>query len=108
TITGAFTHFSTSSVVTLSNSGVTVGSIVSATPTSIVVPFTVANLSPEGPRTVTVTTGAESVTLFSGAPGAYNVQAGVPNVTGISPNVGVPNQTVHVTVSGIYTNWTPG
>ena len=106
TITGNFTHFSSSSVVTVSGTGVTVGAIVGTpTATSLQVPFTLANLSPAGARTVTVTTGTEVVTLFSSSPGAYTVLAGVPNITNISPNIGVPNSTVPVTISGIYTNW---
>jgi len=110
TITGNFTHFSTSSVVAVSGTGVTVGAIVGGTltPTSLQVPFTVANLSPAGARTVTVTTGTEVVSLNANAAGAYTVLAGIPNITQISPNIGVPNSTVPVTVTGIYTNWANG
>ena len=103
-LTGAFTHFSTSSVVTVSGSGVTVGTITSATATSITVPFTVTPGAAAGARTVYVTTLSENVSLGS----AFTVQAGVPNITSIAPNIGVPNSTVPVTISGIFTNWTSG
>ena len=97
-------------MVTVSGTGVTPGSVIlgTLTSTSLQIPFSVANLSPAGARTVTVTTGTEAVALSSGAPGAYTVLAGVPNITQISPNIGVPNSTVNVTVTGIYTNWVNG
>ncbi len=101
-LTGAFTHFTTSSVITLSGTGVTVGTITNATSTSITVPFTVTPGAAAGTRTVTVTTGAEQVSLGN----SFTVQAGVPNITSITPNIGVPNSTVPVVISGIFTNWT--
>jgi len=63
TITGTFTSFSNASVVTFGNSGVTASAPISATPTSITVNVSVAVAAVTGFTSITVTTGAQSVTL---------------------------------------------
>jgi len=62
TVAGINTHFSGASVVTLSGSGVTVGSPVVASTTSLTVSLGISIIAATGPRTLTVTTGAEVVT----------------------------------------------
>jgi hypothetical protein len=109
TITGQFTHFSSSSVVTFSGSGVSAGAIMGTpTNTSLTVPISVVNGSTAGTRTLTVTTGAEVAQLPSSASGAFTVVAGAPNILTISPNIGVPNSMVTVTITGINTTWVNG
>ncbi|HTA45517.1 MAG TPA: Ig-like domain-containing protein [Bryobacteraceae bacterium] len=107
TLTGQFTHFTAGSVVTISGTQVTAGAVLSTpapTSTQIVVPITVQAGASAGNRTITVTTGAEVVQLANG----FTVQAGVPNITQISPNIGVPNSVVPVTITGIFTSWVSG
>jgi large repetitive protein len=104
-IVGLFTHWTASSVISVSGTGVTVGN----PPTSpdnlnLFVSFSVAVGAPAGARTVTVTTGAEVVSL----PGAFTVLPGSPSLQSLSPNIGVPNSVVNVTFVGVFTNWVNG
>ena len=104
-LVGLFTHWSASSVVSVSGTGVTVGNPpTSPDATDISVNFQVALGAPAGPRTVTVTTGTEVVSL----PNAFTVQPGSPNVSGLTPNIGAPNSTVDVQLTGVFTNWSNG
>lgn len=106
TILGLFTHFTASSVISVSPAtGVTVGN----PPTSpdnftIHVNFTVSVGAPAGLRTVIVTTGAEVVSMSN----AFNVLPGSPNLSSLSPNIGVANSTVPVTFTGVFTHFTNG
>ena len=105
TLTGAFTHFSSSSLVTVSGVGVTVGSIVgSPTATSLQIPFTVTLGAAATARNVTVTTGGEVVTLNS----SFTVLPGTANISLVSPNIGVPNSTITMNFTGVFTNWVQG
>ncbi len=106
TILGLFTHFSAASVITVSPA---TGVTVSNPPTSpdnltLHVNFLVTVGAPAGPRTVTVTTGGEVVSL----PAAFNVLPGSPNLSSLSPNIGAPNSTVVVTFTGVFTHFTNG
>ncbi len=104
-IVGLFTHFSASSVVAISGTGVTIGNPpASPDALNLNVNFTVSVGAPAGLRTVTVTTGGEVVSL----PNAFNVLPGSPNLSGLSPNIGVPNSTVNVTLTGVFTHFTAG
>src|SRR5262249_11999133 len=102
TITGNFTHFSNSSVVTFSGSGVAAGAPTSATATSITVNVTIQANAAVGARDVIVTTGAEAVTLING----FTV-TGAPALLSITPNSGAqgtaPN---NVQVVGSNTHFT--
>jgi hypothetical protein len=103
-LSGAFTHFSNASVITVSGTGVNVGAIINATPLSIQVPFTVTAGALATLRSVQVQSpvgaGTETVAL-----NGFTVQPGVPNITQITPNIGVPNSTVPITFTGIFTTW---
>ena len=66
TITGSGTHFSMSSLVSFSGTGVTAGAPTAATATSVTVPVSIAANAPLGLRDVQVQTGAETVNLTSG------------------------------------------
>ena len=105
TITGLFTHFQSGvSTVSFSGTGVNVGAVTVNGPTQIQVPVTVTVGAPAGARTVTVATGAESVSKLS----AFTVLPGDPKITVINPNVGVPNSTVPVSITGEFTNFVNG
>lgn len=105
TVTGLYTHFQGGvSTVSFSGGGLTTGSVTVNGPTQLQVPVTVTLGATAGPRTVTVTTGSEVVVLTN----AFTVLPGLPAITIINPNVGVPNSTVNVTITGEFTNFVPG
>jgi Bacterial Ig-like domain len=105
TITGAFTHFTNAvSQVSFSGSGVTVGAVTVNGPTQIQVPVTVNFGATPGARTVSVTTNSEVVSLNS----AFTVQSGLPTISILAPNVGVPNSTLNVAITGQFTNFVNG
>ena len=102
TITGNFTHFSSSSVVTFANGAVTAGVPTAATATSITVPVSITAASTLGATNVTVTTGAEVVTLANG----FTVTAGTPVITQVNPNTGQQGASnVPVTITGSFTHF---
>jgi hypothetical protein len=104
-ILGLFTHFSASSVVSISGTGVTIGNPPNAPDNlTLNVNFTVSTGAPAGLRNVTVTTGSEVVTLSN----AFNVLLGTPNLSQLTPNIGVPNSTVNVSFTGVFTHFTNG
>ena len=105
TITGLFTHFQSGvSTVSFSGTGVTAGTPTVNGPTQLQVSVTITAGAPDGARTVTVTTGSESVSKLS----AFTVLASPPQISVINPNVGVPNSTVPVTVTGAFTHFVNG
>ncbi len=101
-INGNFTHFSPSSVVTFSGSGITAGAVQFNGITQLSVPVTVAQGAAPGSYTVTVTTGSEVAV----GTGLFTVQPGAATVS-ISPNVGNPGTTPIVTITGTNTHFDP-
>ncbi len=105
TITGNFTHFSGSSVVTFSGTGVTAGAPTAATATSVTVTVTVAGNAPLGAQGVQVVTGGETVSLAS----AFTVTNGTPVLTLVNPNTGQQGQqSESVNLTGQFTHWVQG
>jgi len=105
TITGSFTNFQSGvSQVTFSGDGITTGAVTVTSATILQVPVTVTLGATPGLRSVTVTTNSEIATQNN----ALTVQAGLPTITVISPNVGVPNSTIPVAITGTFTNFTAG
>jgi hypothetical protein len=104
TITGLYTHFDSTSQVSFSGGGVTAGAPTVNGPTQLQVSVTVQQGSAANARTVTVTTGSESASLA----GAFTVLPGDPLISVISPNVGVPDSTVNVTITGQFTHFLQG
>ena len=113
TITGNFTHFSTSSVVTFIHStnmvvpiggtGITAGAPTSATATSLTVPVTIAPNAPIGIQGILITTGTETVPLLS----AFTVNAVPTVITQLNPNAGQQGQSgLPVTITGQNTHFT--
>ena len=102
TIAGAFTNFQSGvSQVTFSGSGITTGAVTVTSSTSLQVPVTVATGATPGARTVTVTTNTQVASLVGG----LTVTSGLPAISVINPNVGVPNSTVTVTITGAFTSF---
>lgn len=102
TITGSFTNFQAGvSQVSFSGNGISTGAVTVNSSTSLQVPVTVTANATAGARTVTVTTNNEIATLV----GALTVTSGLPAITVINPNVGAPNATVTVNITGTNTNF---
>ena len=103
TITGSFTDFQSGvSQVSFSGNGISTGTVTVNSTTSLQVPVIVTAGATAGARTVTVTTNAEVATLS----GALTITSGLPSITVINPNVGVPNSTVTVNITGTSTGFT--
>ena len=102
-ITGQFTTFQAGFSTVSFGSGVATNFISGVTTTQLTANITVAANATVGTRDITVTTNGTPLTLS----GAFNVTAGTPVITMISPNIGNPGQTgLTVTITGQYTNWT--
>ena len=106
TITGRFTHFNNSSIVSFSGTGIiVVGPPSAVTPLSLTVPITLADDTPLGLQGIQVVTGAEVVSLAN----AFNVLAGTPIITLINPNSGQQGQqNESVAITGRFTHWVNG
>ena len=103
-LNGAFTHFTQDVTAAFFGPGITVGTVTVNGPTLASVPITIAAGAAVGPRSVTVSTGTEVVTLING----FNVLQGTPTVTAIDPNAGQRGTTRTVTITGVFTNWLSG
>ena len=102
TVTGLFTNWQAGiTQVAFSGDGVTLGAVTVNGPTSLQVPVTITFGSTPGLRSVTVTTNGEVEMLAN----ALTVESGLPTITVIDPNVGVPNSTIPVTITGKFTNF---
>jgi len=100
-LTGQYTNFAQASSQVNFGAGVTVNSITVASATGLTANISVAPGAGVGARTVTVTTGAEVVSLANG----FTVGAGTPVLT-VSPNTGQQGQTnLSVALAGQYTNF---
>ncbi|MDP2642392.1 MAG: S-layer homology domain-containing protein [Candidatus Peregrinibacteria bacterium] len=87
-ITGVNTNFSGSTTVTFSGTGVTAGAITVSSTTSLSVPVTIAADATVGMRNLTVTTGAQTVTM----PSVFSVVAsGASGLTLLFPSAGTQN-----------------
>ena len=104
-IAGQFTHFVQGASQANFGAGVTVASLTVNSPTSVTAIITVDYSATAGPRTVTLTTGAEVVTLSNG----FTVTVPTPVLVSVSPNSGQQGaQGVAVTVAGKFTHFSQG
>jgi hypothetical protein len=102
-VNGSFTHFvQGTTTISLAGGYATVGTVSVSGPTLLSVPVTISDGAPVGPTTVSATTGTEV------ASATFNIAAGIPGITIISPNVGTPNSTATVTVTSQFTNFVQG
>jgi hypothetical protein len=103
-LTGAYTHFSNSSIVNF-GAGITVNSVTASSATSIQVNISVSPTTTLGSRSVSVTSGTEVVTIAN----AYTVTVGPAAIVGaLSPSTGAQNQSLNVQIVGSQTHWVQG
>lgn len=103
-VNGQFTSFQQGVSTVSFGSGVAVNIITVNSATQLTANITVAANATVGSRDISVTTNGQTQTLSNG----FNVTAGTPIITQINPNIGTPGNTVSVTITGQYTNWTNG
>ncbi|MGH9605831.1 MAG: Ig-like domain-containing protein [Terracidiphilus sp.] len=103
TLTGLYTHFSSSSVIGF-GAGVTVNTFTATTSTSISANITVSPTAATGHRNVSVVTGGESVAITNG----YNVTAGPAAILSLSPSSGSQDTTATILVTGSQTHFATG
>ncbi len=104
TVTGEDTHFA-QNVTTASFGGdITINTVTVTSATSATVNVTLQDFATAGLRTVTMTTGGENASLVSG----FNVVAGTPRLTSVTPASGQQGQTLNVTATGQFTNFVNG
>ena len=102
-INGSFTSFvSGVTTVTFNDPNIAVGTVTVNGPTQLSVPIQINTAATVGGRTITMNTNGNIVTA------SFTVVAGMPVVTLINPNVGVPDSTVPVTITGNFTSWVNG
>ena len=104
TLSGAFTNFTPGVTTAFFGAGVSAGTVTVNGPSLASVPISVDAGALTGPRSITVVTGSESVTLVNG----FTVQQGTPAVLSINPNAGQRGLTHNVTITGAFTNWQDG
>lgn len=102
-ITGQNTHFAQATTRVSFGAGVTVGSVVVRDDTHLTAQLSIDPAAIAGPRTVTVTTGAESTSLVSG----FTVSSG-PSITSISPNEGRQGLGGPIAIVGSNTHFVQG
>ena len=104
-ITGQFTHFVSNATTATFGAGITVASLTVNSATSATVILNIDLAAAAGMRNVTLTTGAEVVTLTNG----FTVTNGTPILTQVSPNTGQQGQQdLSVTVTGQLTHFLQG
>jgi hypothetical protein len=101
-INGEFTTFQAAFSQVSFGSGITVNFITGVTTTQLTANITIAGNAAVGNRTVSVDTSGQNVSLNNG----FSVTSGTPVITQINPNYGNPSQSLSVTLTGLYTNWT--
>jgi Phage capsid family len=100
-ITGAYTHFTTASLVTFDNPGVTASAITLTDATHLTAALTIAAGAATGDTNVTVTTGSEVATGS-----LFTVTAGTPSITTITPSSGAQDETLpNVAITGVFTQF---
>ena len=103
-LVGAATSFAQSSSQVNFGPGILVNSIVVASPTGLTADVSIAVTAAIGPRTVTVTTGNQVVSLTNG----FAVTTGAPVLLAVSPATIQQGQTFSVALTGRFTNWFQG
>jgi RHS repeat-associated protein len=103
-ITGQNTHFVQGTTQVDFGAGITVSNISVTCPTCLTVQLQISATATPGPRTVTVTTGSEVVSLADG----FTVQPGTPIIASFGPTSAQQGQTVALTVNGQFTHFAQG
>src|SRR6267142_2658321 len=100
-ITGQFTSFVHGTTQVSNGDGATVNSVSVSNSTGLTAQASVLPTAAIGPRNVTVTTGAQVVTLNN----SFTVTAGPPGITAATPNSGQQGQSVTLAVTGQVTHF---
>src|SRR5579871_4791899 len=104
-ITGRYSHFTQGVTTADFGSGVTVQSLTINSLTNATATLNIDPAASVGTRTVTLTTGAESLKLNNG----FTVTAGTPALTTVNPNSGQQGQqSESVGLTGQFTHWAQG
>jgi hypothetical protein len=103
-IQGRFTNFVAGTTQVSFGDGVTVSGITVSGPTALTAQITISTETSVGPRTVTVTTGAEILSLNNG----FTVNPRPPVITSVSPNAGQQGQNVTVAIAAQFAHFTAG
>jgi len=105
TIKGANTHFVQGITHMLFGNGVTVGSLAVNDATTLTAQLAISPDASTGSRTLTVTTGTETIALAD----AFMVQGGVPRILVVDPSVAQPGQqNLSVAITGQFTHFQQG
>jgi len=104
TVTGQGTHFVQNLTTAFFGNDITVNTVTVTSATSAIVNVTLHDFATPGLRTVTLTTGGENASLVNG----FNVTAGTPRLSTVSPGSGQQGQTLNVAVVGQFTNFVNG
>jgi hypothetical protein len=105
TLTGAFTNFVNGTTTANFGTGITVNSVTVTSATQAQANITVSPTTALGYRNVTVTTGAQVVSLANG----YRVVQGPAEIVGaLSPASGGQGHSYNVLVTGSQTHWAQG
>ena len=108
TITGQGTHWA-QGLTQFSMAGlgadISVNTFIVNSPTSATVDFQISPTAGLGVRSLYISTAGEVLSDV----GAFVVTGGIPSITSVSPASGIRGTSgLNVTVSGVFTNWTPG
>lgn len=109
-ITGANTNWLDASTLSFSGAGITVNSVDATLATRLNANITIAPDAALGFRDVTVTTVFGGTTETAIGTGAFNVieVSAFPTIIDVSPSIGLPGQSMDVTISGGATNFVNG
>jgi RHS repeat-associated protein len=103
-IAGQNTHFLQGTTQVNFGAGITVSAITVTCATCLTAQLQIDPAAAPGPRTVTVTTGIEVVTLLNG----FTVLPGTPILTSLIPASGQQGQSLSISVTGQFTHFTQG
>lgn len=104
-ITGQFTHFTQGTTTASFGNGITVASLVVNSATSATATLNIDAAAATGPRSVTLTTGAEVASLSNG----FTVTASTPTLVSVNPNSApISGANLPVTITGAFTHFVQG
>ncbi len=104
-LSGQFTHWVQGISTASFGAGITVATLTITSATTATVVLNIDPAATTGTRNVSVTTGAEIVTLTNG----FTVNSGTPTLTTVNPNTGVQGQqNESVSLTGQFTHWLQG
>jgi YVTN family beta-propeller protein len=101
TVAGSLTHFAQGTTTATFGAGITVNSVTVTNSTTATVNITISPTATPGPRTVTMTTGAE----VASEAGGFTVLVGLPQITNVSPGTGAQGASLSLTITGLVTNF---